>query len=214
MRFERLPYPRQPYEILSPRLIIRHVVESDAEVLRKFITTPNNFPFELESCDKNLTVETIRNWIVEISAFQSISLYNFLVVTLANTGRMIGYGWYDCRNIPRARFGLGASAARSLRTNFGLMLDHKHWRKGLGFEAVCSLVEYAVGHVGCEQFATETVVQNEPWKELVRKLGLAEFTSHGPLRADAKVSGWLCYFDARHWAVAKARMQNAGKWPL
>lgn len=221
-------FPRETYEIASPRLIIRTAIESDAEGLLDFLTTPENFPFF--PCSTTLTVEKLRGSIGKWKDMQPKGLNAFLVVILRQTGEVIGQGTYNCFEQVDAPAAAAAAAAapaadddaddavagdkKLLLTDFGVMLDHKHWRKGLGSEAICSLVEYAVEELDVDLFRTETARDNEPWRALVRNVGLDAFEKFGSQSYDAKVSGWVWNFDADDWRTVKAELQKKGKWPL
>lgn len=209
-------FPRDEYEIVSPRLIIRTARESDAEGLLQYLQTPENFPYF--PCEKDLTVEKLRGRVGRWKAMQPEGKNAFMVIILRQTGEVIGQGSYNCFEWtePTAAAGDSGSEAKekNLFTDLGVMLDHKHWRKGLGTEAYCSLMEFAIAELGCDLFRTETAAENEPWKATIRNLGLANVESFGPQSYDANVTGWVWKYDARDWQKAKAGLQEKGKWPM
>lgn len=215
-------FPRETYEITSPRLVIRTALDSDAESLHQFLTTAENFPHT--PYNKELTVDKLRGAIGRWKNMQANGDNAFLIIVLRQTGEIIGQGSYNCfewSQAPAAQVGGGEAdetsrktTKKKLLTDVGVMLDHRHWRKGLGAEAVCSLVEFAVEGLGCSLFRTETGKENDAWKGLIRCLGLSEFESFGPQSYDEKVQGWVWKFDADDWQQVRAKAQESGKWPL
>ncbi|KAJ4425109.1 hypothetical protein N0V82_000164 [Gnomoniopsis sp. IMI 355080] len=210
------PSHRESYEITSPRLVIRTALETDAEGLHRFLTTPENFPHM--PCDEKLTVENLRPRIDRWKKMQAQGSNAFLIIVLQETGEIIGQGSYNCFEwVESSGMTEGAvTKAPEWRklTDFGVLLDHRHWRKGLGTEAVCSLVNFAAEELGCSLFRTETAQGNEPWRAVIRSVGLQEFESFGPQSWDQKVEGWVWKFDAADWQNVKARKQESGEWPL
>lgn len=215
------PSSRESYQILSPRLVIRTAVATDAESLQKFMTTPENFPHN--PCNTAMTVEKLQTSIGRWHDMQREGINAFLVITLRETGELIGQGSYNCfertadddaGEEKAEEDEAGRHATRPLLTDFGVMLDHRHWRRGLGAEAVCSLVEFAARDLGCGVFRTETDEGNEPWRALLRGVGLAGFESFGPQSYDESVSGWVWKFDAEDWERVRADLKEKGKWPL
>lgn len=207
---------RESYEITSPRLVIRTALDSDAEGLHQFLTTPENFPYM--PYDEKLTVDKLRTRIDRWKTMQAQGKNAFLIIVLQETGEIIGQGSYNSfewAEAPGKTEG-GATNAPEKRklTDFGVLLDHRHWRKGLGTEAVCSLVDFAAEELDCSLFRTETATENEPWRAVIRSIGLHEFESFGPQSWDEKVEGWVWKFDAGDWQKVKARKQESGKWPL
>lgn len=212
--------PRESYEITSPRLIIKTALESDAEDLHRFLTTAENFPHT--PYDKDLTVEKLRGSIGRWKDMQAKRANAFLIVVLRETGEIIGQGSYNCfewvaaasETSTEGDAAPGQEETKKMLTDFGVMLDHQHWRKGLGTEAVCSLVDFAIEEVGCSLFRTETAEENEVWRDFMRRVGLEEFESFGPQSYDEKIKGWIWKFDADDWQTLKAKAQETGRWPL
>lgn len=210
--------PRESYEIISPRLVIRTALESDAEGLHRFLTTPENFPHM--PYEKELTIENLRGSISRWKDTQAKRANAFLIVVLRETGEVIGQGSYNCFESVAAAPETSADGEaaggqeKKMLTDFGVMLDHQHWRRGLGTEAVCSLVNFAIEELGCTLFRTETAKENEVWRAFMRRVGLEEFESFGPQSYDEKIEGWIWKFDADNWRRLKANAQETGRWPL
>lgn len=214
------PECRESYEITSPRLVIRTALESDTEGLHKYLTTPENFPYM--SYNRELTVEKLRGTIGRWKNMQAQGLNAFLIVVLRDTGEIIGQGSYNCFEWVEVEDtgtteGEATDAPEEQKkklTDFGVTLDCRYWRKGLGTEAICSLVEFAIEELDCSLFRSETAKENEPWRGVIRNVGLQEFETFGPQSFDEKFEGWNCNFDANDWQKVKAKRQESGKWPL
>lgn len=212
-------FPRESYEILSPRLVIRTALESDAEGLHRYLTTEKNFPHT--PCNQDLTVEKLRGSIGRWKDMQAEGANAFLIIVLRQTGEIIGQGSYNCfewvtvaPGTTKPDAGNAPEGSKKRLTDFGVMLDHQHWGKGLGTEAVCSLVDFAIEELGYSLFRTETAEENEAYKSFIRKVGLQEFETFGPQSYDEMIEGWVWKFDADDWQRVKAKAQENGKWPL
>lgn len=207
-------FPRESYEIVSPRLIIRTALDSDAEGLHQFLTTAENFPHT--PYNKELTVERLRGAIGRWKDMQPKGDNAFLIITLRQTGEIIGQGSYNCFEWVEApaEASVEGRKKKEMLTDLGVMLDHRHWRKGLGTEAICSLVDFAIEELGCTLFRTETAEENEPWRAIIQSVGLRDFESFGAQSYDEKVQGWVWKFDADDWQKVKSERQANGKWPL
>lgn len=207
-------FPRESYEIVSPRLIIRTALDSDAEGLHQFLTTAENFPHT--PYNKELTVERLRGAIGRWKDMQPKGDNAFLIITLRQTGEIIGQGSYNCFEWVEApaEASVEGRKKKEMLTDLGVMLDHRHWRKGLGTEALCSLVDFAIEELGCTLFRTETAEENEPWRAIIQSVGLRDFESFGAQSYDEKVQGWVWKFDADDWQKVKSERQANGKWPL
>lgn len=215
------PTSREAYQILSPRLVIRTAVAADAESLHKLMTTPENFPHG--GCNTKPTVDEFQARIGRWHAMQREGLNAFLVVALRDTGELVGQASYNLfEPLPSTAAadndgdgdGDGAAAAPPARllVDIGLVLDRGHWRRGLGAEVVCTLVEFAARDLGCAAFRAETDAANEPWRALMRSLGLEAFETFGAQSVDE--TGWVWMFDAEDWGRVRAGLKEKGKWPL
>lgn len=212
-------FPPESYEILSPRLVIRTALESDAEGLHRFLTTAKNFPHT--PCNEELTVEKLRGSIGRWKDMQAEGANAFLIIVLRETGEIIGQGSYNCFEWVAAAPSTsnqdtftGEDDSKKRLTDFGVMLDHQHWGKGLGTEAACSMVDFAIEELGCSLFRTETAEENEAYRAFIRKLGLQDFETFGPQSYDEKIEGWVWKFDAQDWQRVKTKAKETGKGPL
>ena len=208
-------FARCAYEIQSPRLIIRTATTEDTEAYYKFLTTPENFPYE--EPEQGLTLEKLRARIGRLAESTAHGKNAFVIVTLCETGQLIGHGGYNTfESVDYEQFLslLDTPVGKKYMTDIGIAIAHTHWRKGYGLELLSALVEYAHGELGCELFRTETGIDNEPWRSLMRSAQLERFKGSHKASYDKNVDVWVWKFDANHWAEAKAKMKAEGKWYL
>ncbi|KAF6796933.1 acetyltransferase [Colletotrichum sojae] len=204
-------------EIRSPRIVIRTAVDSDAEAFLKFLTTPENFPFQ--ETEKDLTLDRIRTRIAKFAELTAKGKHGWVVFVLRETNELIGYGGYNgFKSVDPTEFLSGTTTLppgeKGNMTDLGIGIDHRHWRKGYGLEILEALVEYARVNLGCELFRTETGDDNQPWRSLMAAAGLGQFESREKASYDANQEVWLWKFDAGHWEKSKAKLQGDGKWLL
>lgn len=99
-----------------------------------------------------------------------------------------------------------------LEVDIGAQIDHRYWRRGLAREAFVAMVEYAFGELGAAQVACDTDVGNEPWRGLLRAVGLGEKeqTQINPEgHPGCGKSAWVWRFTPGDWALAKkVRMEG------
>ncbi|GKT41516.1 uncharacterized protein ColSpa_01697 [Colletotrichum spaethianum] len=208
-------FARSAYEIKSPRLIVRTATDSDATDFYDLMTNPKNFPFE--EPEKDLTIEKLRTRIGRFAEFTAKGKNAFMVVVLRDTNQVIGHGSYNTfESQDPAEFltDTTLSPGKKYMTDIGAIIDYRYWRKGYGMELVSALVEYAWIEFGCELFRTETGNDNDPWRALMRAMGLADFEGRHKASYDANQDVWVWKFDAGHWKQAKEKMKAEGKWAL
>ncbi|PSS00696.1 hypothetical protein BD289DRAFT_423702 [Coniella lustricola] len=220
------PFHRSSYTITSPRLTIRTAQESDTIALMKHLQTPENFPWP---CEQDITPEKLSQRLGRWQAMQSRGETAFLIMTLNETGELLGQASYNCFEqvevaTPMSAFETQAATSEKgksneakkkvLLTDLGITLEHSHWRKGLGTEAYCSLMEFAIVELGVRLFRCETGENNEAWKTTMRKLGLGRFEEFGPISFNDKLKGWRWRYSAEDWAVIKEELKESERWPL
>lgn len=208
-------FARPSYEIQSPRLIIRTPTASDTEAFHGFLTTRENFPHE--EPEKDLTLEKLRARIGRFAESAGRGENAFMVFVLRETGQLIGYGGYNTfESVEPGKFlsTPDTPLGEKYMTDFGIMIDHRYWRKGYGLELLSALVEYARGELGCELFRAETDNDNEPWRALMRSAGLAATEGRHKASYDENIDVWVWKFDAAHWEQAKKKLETEGKWLL
>lgn len=79
------------------------------------------------------------------------------------------------------------------------------------------MVDYAFGQLGADYISCDTNVRNEPWRGLMRSVGLESKEKRHVNSEEDPVPGgqsWLWQFDRDDWATAKEGMVQGGKWPL
>ncbi|TDZ24166.1 putative N-acetyltransferase p20 [Colletotrichum orbiculare MAFF 240422] len=210
------PFPQEAYEIVTPRLIIRSATPDDAEGLYKLMSTPENQPFE--EPQRDLSPEVMRARIERWKPMTAAGKNAFMMVTLRETGEIIGQGGYNCFEDAS-----GASVARQegndvtgrpYLTDTGVVLDHRHWGKGYGRETLCAKVDYAMEELGCSVVRVETGDENKPWRALMASVGLDRIETKGPTSYDANIIGWVYNIDAQTWKSVRENLKLKGKWPL
>jgi len=216
--------PQSSYEILSPRLVLRTAVPSDAEALYKFWSNPLNWPYD--EVEKDLTVEKMSTRIGKWTESTLAGKNAFMVIALRNTGELMGFGgfnmfehapWHTPDKPPASEEGQAASEHTEgpYLTDIGIMVDHKLWHQGYGREALCASIECAFREFGCDEVRVETATANEPCRALMRSVGLGGTEKHQRLSygPDENI-GWRWVCGSAAWNVAKEGMMSKGKWPL
>ena len=99
-------------------------------------------------------------------------------------------------------------------TDFGVVLDHRYWRRGFGSEIVCALVEYARRELGCVLFRTETGLENDEWRALMAALGLGRFEERDRASYDGDLECFVWRFEETSWEEVKKGLVADAKWPL
>ncbi|EFQ34286.1 acetyltransferase [Colletotrichum graminicola] len=203
-----------PLEIVTPRLIIRTAVQSDAEAYLSYLTNADNFPFQ--EPEKDLKIDRLRTRIDKFADFTRKGENGWIVILLRDTNELIGNGGYNTfESVDPSEFLSGTTTlppGEKRMTDLGIGIDHKHWRKGYGLEALEGLIEHARTNLGCELFRTETGDDNQPWRSLMRTAGLGEFEARNKASYDASQEVWVWKFDAGHWNQSVNKLKEDGKW--
>ncbi|KAL0939147.1 gcn5-related n-acetyltransferase [Colletotrichum truncatum] len=211
------PFPQEAYEITTPRLIIRSAVPEDGEALYNLLSTPENQPFGTVQPD--ISPESMSARIGRWKPMTVAGVNAFMMVTLRETGQVIGNGGYNCfedaeGNSVARQEGDTEPRGRPYLTDTGVVLDHRYWGKGYGRETLCAKVDYAVEALGCSVVRVETADDNQPWRALMASLGLAPLETKGPVSYDEKIIGWVYRIDAETWRATRDDLKKRGKWPL
>ncbi|KAL1868537.1 hypothetical protein VTK73DRAFT_3629 [Phialemonium thermophilum] len=191
------------YTINTPRLVVRSTVLSDAPAICALMINQANFPFD--EVNPNLTTETYRERIARWAGATARLESAFMVVTLRDSGEIIGFGGFNL-----FRPGPNGSGREG---DTGIVIDHRYWRKGYAKEAVCGTVEFGFGALGCDRMAMDTSAENEPWRAFMRNLGLGHTESKREDGRDGKWD-WVYRFPRATWEVAKQELKDKGQWPL
>lgn len=127
-------------------------------------------------------------------------------------GKLIGFGGYNefrRVNKPPLLSDDGQQEEEGtivLEVDIGAQIDHRYRRRGFAREAFVAMVEYAFGELGAAQVACDTDVGNEPWRGLLRAVGLGgkEQTQINPEgHPGCGKPAWLWRFTPGDWALAK-----------
>ncbi|EXF74291.1 acetyltransferase [Colletotrichum fioriniae PJ7] len=232
------PFPQAAYKITTPRLIIRSAITDDAEALFHLFSTPENHPFG--GAQTNISPEIIRGRIERWGPDYASGKKAILMITIRETGELIGCGGFNCFETAEgetcdvalqrkgdeneqeggeeAAGGGETGEARRLitpyLTDFGVVLDHRYWGKGYGREVLCGQVEFAVEGLGCSIVRVETELENEPWRAVMRSIGLGGLETNGAVSYGEKNIGWIYKIDPSTWSHSRRDLKKSGKWPL
>ncbi|KAG9072217.1 hypothetical protein KI688_006441 [Linnemannia hyalina] len=216
-------FPPSLYEIVTPRLVIRNAIPSDAKTLARILSSPENMPYQRGhgSISIDGMLRRIANW----NKMASDGSNAFLAIVLRETGEPIGTGGFNCFELhpggadtpaPEPSVDPQSSAASGgspYLTDIGVMLDHPLWRRGYATEALCASIDFAFTELKCQLIRLETDIENEPWRALMRSLGLGDLEESGVASYDG-TTGWLYKIDVETWETTKTNMKASGKWPL
>lgn len=224
-------FPPSLYEILAPRLVIRNAIPSDAKTLARILSSPENMPYQ--SGHGSISIDGMLRRIANWNKMASDGSNAFLVIALRETGEPIGIGGFNCFELhpgsadtPASEPSLGycidpqsrsadipASGGSPYLTDIGVLLDYPLWRRGYATEALCASIEFAFTELKCQLIRLETNIKNEPWRALMRSLGLGYLEEIGVASYDG-TTGWLYKIDFETWETTKSNMKASGKWPL
>ncbi|KAF9879182.1 gcn5-related n-acetyltransferase [Colletotrichum karsti] len=211
------PFPQEAYKITTPRLIIRSGVPEDAEALYTLFSTPENQPYDTVQPD--ISPEVMKGRIERWKPLTAAGKNAFMMVTLRETGEVIGQGGYNCfedadgKSVAKQE-GEDEVGGRPYLTDTGVVLDHRHWGKGYGRETLCAKVEYAVEELGCKVVRVETDEKNRPWRALMASMGLGHIETIGVTSYDENTIGCVYNIDVETWRTVREDMKKNGKWPL
>ncbi|WYZ34595.1 hypothetical protein EsH8_I_000871 [Colletotrichum jinshuiense] len=226
------PFPQDAYEIVTPRLIIRSATPDDAEALYRLLSTPENQPFD--EVQPDLSPEVMLGRISRWGPQTASGLRAILMITLRETGELIGCGGFNCfetaagetcdvalrRLLEEETKAEDGGVERGRRritpylTDFGVVLDHRHWGVGYGREVLCAQVEYAINELGCSIVRVETTVENEPWRAVMKSVGLSRLETKQPVSYGDKQIGFVYKIDPATWNGVKEDLKKSEKWLL
>jgi RimJ/RimL family protein N-acetyltransferase len=213
------PTFRKSHNIKTQRLVIRSAVPGDAQGIAALRGNPINNPFEgTDSGDPEEYLRRMVNW----RKAHDDGRYAFTVILRrpdpssssagdeieggeGEEGELIGFGgfnefrWIDSPD--------GQQGHKVLEVDIGAQIDHKHWRQGYGREAFIGMADYAFTELGAEQVSCDTNTENEPWRGLMKSVGLGKKERahvNGEGHPGAGEEAWLWQFTREDWANAKA----------
>ncbi|KAK3182179.1 hypothetical protein K4F52_006548 [Lecanicillium sp. MT-2017a] len=206
------PFARPAFNFKTPRVLLRTATESDAAAFHKHLINPANTPHQ--PTEDDLTIEQVLR---RIAYFEKVTIegkHGWIIFESRETGDFLGYGGYNCFEEVDAEEFLGTkpnSPGTKYLADWGIMMDHKYWGKGYAREIAICLIEYARS-LGCGLFRTETDVDNEAWKGLMKGIGLAAFEQRGKASYDETKELLTWKWDVDTWEKAKAKLQGEGRW--
>lgn len=219
------PAAASGYTITSPRITIRTAVHSDGEALVAFFTNPANFPWEAEA---DLTLEKVLPRIDRWAKATAEGKSAFMVVVLRESNQLMGFGGFN--SLPYTEpLGSqptwtmtkkeGPEGGMVLAADIGMSIDHRYQRKGYAREAICASIEYGFEELGAGHVHMDTAKDNEPFRGLMRDMGIEEFEGDGGETPEAAPFGFArksynYQFDRKAWEGVKDGMKKRGKWPL
>ncbi|KAK3185949.1 hypothetical protein K4F52_005172 [Lecanicillium sp. MT-2017a] len=207
--------PPRNYRIQTPHLIIRNLQDGDADGYYAMLSDRRNFTHD--PIDTTLTQDEIPQRIQKLNSMASLGANGYVGFENRVSGKLVGHGGYNTFQMVDIREFFGAPdlpGMQKVMTDIGIMIDHRHWRKGYAREAFCALVEYSIQNLGCEVFRCESAQDNVPWHRLMDSVGMtaAVTDSLASYTANLRVSAWK--WDVNFWYSAKSWMQDCGTWPL
>jgi RimJ/RimL family protein N-acetyltransferase len=111
---------------------------------------------------------------------------------------------------------LGDTSTQVLVGDTGAMIDYRYARRGYALEAMEAVFEYGFGVLGCGIMSLDTDKENEPWRALMRSMGLGDVEvvrriEEGNRTGEDEVS---YRFDRAKWEICKRGLEERGKWLL
>ncbi|ETS75026.1 hypothetical protein PFICI_13510 [Pestalotiopsis fici W106-1] len=215
------PFPPDRYEIITPRLIIRHAVPKDAMAFIGLLGEVENLPMGETEAIKGLTVDNMTERIAKWRKNASDGKNAVLAIALCQTDHVIGYMGFNCfRSKPEADktepdrdMPLSGVEGRYL-TDVGVVISHKERRKGYSTEVVCAAIEFALYTLGCIVVRFETGIENAPWQTLMSSFGFDNLKCKEVLSYGDNPTGWKWEVNSTEWSEARQKLVNAGSWPL
>ncbi|RDW73270.1 hypothetical protein BP6252_07177 [Coleophoma cylindrospora] len=212
-------HARPSHSINTPRLLLRSAIPTDATASTILWTEPLNNPFggvvdfnasydkRLASIHKQaLTTASGKDAFMQVILKDAtVAPAEFPAGLKVVDGVMIGMSGFNS-------FPVGEDGA--LVGDVGALIDCRFQRRGFAVETLSAVFEYGFGVLGVRSMALDTEVENKPWRELMKRMGLggAESLQTGD---DEGKSGEVVYrFDRDMWEGAKEEMKKNGKWYL
>lgn len=181
------------HTIRTPRLTIRAATPDDAPAIAAVLGDPLNNPHTPVGPESGLAATYLRRMVKwheataeGKSAFMVICLRGSSSSSAADLsdahderegeGPLIGFGgfngfrWSSTSTTPSLAQNDADDA--NLEADIGVHFDHKYWNQGLGREALTAQISYAFDVLGAYSVSMDTGVANEPFRGLVRRIGL------------------------------------------
>ena len=131
-------------------------------------------------------------------------------------GVMIGMTGFNAFPVKELGNAEGEGKQAVLVGDTGAMIDYRYARKGYALEAMEAIFEYGFEELGCGMMSLDTHVGNEPWKALMRAMGLKDVEEVRTIEeGESKGEEEVGYrFDRAKWEGCKKGLREGGKWLL
>lgn len=213
-------HARPFHTILTPRLIIRSCVPSDAVQIRTIRANPLNNPFGgVMSPDLPLSVQQKRLEAQQLSTARGENAWMVVILKdekgtdssvddlRVEEGIMIGNTGFNSFPMEPS---LADPTKQTIVGDTGILVDYQFARKGYALEALSAVTEYGFVELGCGMMSLGTSAVNQPFRNLMRTMGMG----YGILKGEGKEEEAIYLFDREMWEGAKKNMKLHGKWYL
>jgi RimJ/RimL family protein N-acetyltransferase len=211
-------HARPSHTITTPRLILRSAHVNDAIPFSLIRSHALNNPFggvvnatlPVEEQRKRLAAQAESTaagknaWVnVILKPGQDFEVPVEAEELRVEDGVLIGMSGFNCFTVEE---GL-------LVGNTGALIDFRFARKGLAVEVLEAVFEYGFGELGCGKMMLETNSINEPFRALMRSMGLGDVEKPGADEGDGEDSV-VYLFGREKWEEAKRILKGRKKWYL
>ena len=221
MASQSLPPHARPFHVIhTPRLIIRSSIVSDALAVNILRTEQLNNPFG-GVVNPDLSVDVQRERIAADAITTAEGKNAWMVVILTDPkptdasieglrveeGILIGNTGFNCFPLKPT---LADPSKEAIVGDTGALIDYRFARKGFAIETLSAVIEYGFQELRCGMISLDTNFDNEPFRNVMRTMGIGEGTIHG--EGEGREAKYL--FDRSIWEIAKEHMRAEGKWYL
>jgi RimJ/RimL family protein N-acetyltransferase len=194
---------KKVHTIHTPRLILRTPQLRDAAAYVHLNTNPENNVFDPIPPDRQGRAHTIERYETDIVKWREATEKGeaaFMVVTLPGYGDsadaysdpvarkelegsegeiendiVIGMTGFNELKWKTRASGADSVGEEYLEGNIGVLIDApKYTKKGYGKEALYTIIDYGFTTMGCDILLAYTLVENKPFRELMKSLGAGE----------------------------------------
>ncbi len=193
--------PSAPLRIETTRLVLRGPEVSDAPAYVAIFSNPLNIEHDPQNdSPEETTVEKYEERLTKCSDDNRKGEKALMAICLKEgdgiDGPIIGMGGYPW--LP--------SNAAGRPGNTGALIDSAYARKGYASEALIAMLDYGFDVLGFEEIEQSTHEKNQPYRALMRSMGLERFGQ----RQKQNEKGIVCWdytVNKAQWQGAKAQLQ-------
>lgn len=213
-------HARPFHTITTPRLLIRSCIVSDALGVNTLRSEPLNNPFGgVVDPDLPVSVQEERIEAQKISTAEGKNAWMVIILKdpratdpsvealRVEEGTMIGNTGFNCFPLQPS---LADPSKEVIMADTGVLVDYRFAKKGYALEAQCAVIEYGFEELGCGMISLETNAANEPFRNLMRTMGISE----KEIRGEGEKQEVAYLFDREMWEGAKKQMNVNRKWYL